>query len=93
VRGRAAVDADELTSTFMLYRSGGVGESVEGLSTPCRERHPDVGWKQIAGMRDLASHRYVGIDLDVVRDTVERDVPVLRATVARILATDPAVQA
>lgn len=92
-RGRDAFYADELIHTFMLYRIGSIGESVKGLSTPFRARHPDVPWKQIAGMRDLVSHRYFGVDLDVVWATVERDIPALRTAVMRILTTDADVRA
>ncbi len=91
-RGREVFYGDELIHTFMLYRIGSIGESVKGLSTPFRARHPDVGWKQIAGMRDLVNHRYFDVDLDVVWATVERDIPALRAAVTRILATDPDVR-
>lgn len=76
----------------MLYRIASIGESVKGLSTPFRERHGDVRWKQIAGMRDFVNHRYFGIDLSVVWDTVERDIPVLAAAVTRILVSDPELE-
>lgn len=44
-------------------------------------------------MRDLISHKYDGIDLDVAWNAAEHYVPqLLKTAVERILATDPAVR-
>ena len=39
-------------------------------------------------MRNLIVHDYTGIDLGMVRDTVEQDIPVLRAQIEEILASE-----
>ncbi|MEJ7812301.1 MAG: HepT-like ribonuclease domain-containing protein [Gemmatimonadaceae bacterium] len=44
-RGKEAFHEDELVHTVISYRISSIGESVKGLSTPFRERHPDVPWK------------------------------------------------
>ncbi len=37
----------------------------------------DVPWRAIAGMRDRTIHRYPEVDLDVLWDTLEFDLPEL----------------
>ena len=86
--GRAAFLSSEVVQDSVTYRIGNIGESVKGLSTPFRDRHPDVAWKQIAGMRDVVNHNYASVDLDVVWATVERDLPHLERAIERILASD-----
>ena len=56
-----------------------LGEAVERLSPEFRERHPDIPWVLIAGMRDNLIHEYDSVDLEEVWSTAGRDVPRLQA--------------
>ena len=91
-RGHDEFRADEMVRTFVAYWLAGVGESVKGLSAELRARHADVDWRRATGMRDIISHNYFGLKMDVVWDTAQSFVPVLRTAVERLLATDPAVR-
>ena len=51
-----------------------------------RTAHPEVPWRVITDMRNRVSHGYFDIDLDVVWNTVTRDLPKLQESVTRILA-------
>ena len=62
-----------------------IGEAVKRLPTDLRDRYPAVPWKEIAGTRDHLSHGYDDVDYQVLWDAVQRDVPVLLATVEQIL--------
>jgi uncharacterized protein YutE (UPF0331/DUF86 family) len=48
---------------------------------------PEVPWRVITDMRNRVSHGYFDIDLDVVWNTVTRDLPKLQESVTRILST------
>ena len=56
-----------------------VGEAASRLSAETKERHPDIPWREIAGMRNRLVHAYFDIDLRLVWETVDSDVPVLVA--------------
>ena len=54
-----------------------MGEAAKKVSARTREAHPDVPWKDIAGMRDRVVHDYFGVSLDIVWDVVAHHVPPL----------------
>jgi len=47
---------------------------VKNLKT----KYPQVPWKEIAGMRDKLVHQYFGVDLELVWETVRRELPELK---------------
>ena len=56
-----------------------VGEAASRLSADTKERHPDIPWQEIVGMRNRIVHAYFDIDLRLVWETVDSDLPVLVA--------------
>ena len=52
-----------------------VGEAAGRLSTRFREENPAIPWAEIRGMRNRMIHRYDDIDMDIVWETVTRDIP------------------
>jgi len=64
-----------------------IGEAVKKLSSGFKKGHPDIPWKDVAGMRDKLIHDYFGVDLDAVWDTIEKDIPQLRDKLRAIIET------
>jgi len=62
-----------------------IGEAVKRLSPELRKINRMVPWKSIAGMRDKVVHDYLGVDLQLVWETITEDFPVLKTQVTEIL--------
>jgi len=62
-----------------------IGEAAKHVSEGMRKKHPDVPWKDVAGMRDKLIHAYFGVDLAAVWNTVEKDLPPLKKNIGTIL--------
>lgn len=73
--GRAALDADPLVVRAAKNIVTEIGEAAKALSTATIGAITEVPWRAIAGMRDRTIHRYPEVDLDVLWDTMEHDLP------------------
>ncbi len=62
-----------------------IGEVAKKIPASFKNKHKEVPWKEIAGMRDVLVHEYFGVDLDVVWKTVQQDIPVLKSLFLRLL--------
>jgi uncharacterized protein with HEPN domain len=61
---------DEKLSAI-LYQITIIGEATKRLSQEFRQQHPEIPWREMAGMRDVIVHEYDQLDFDVVWDVVE----------------------
>lgn len=75
----------DLKRDALLFNLVIVGEAVKGLAEETRARHPDIPWKQIAGLRDLLTHEYFRIDLDEIDKVIKRDLAPLAKAVGALL--------
>ena len=64
--GRNRFFAETMVQDAVIRNLEVIGEATKQLSQSTREEHPDIPWKNIAGMRDLLIHRYFGVDLNAV---------------------------
>lgn len=65
-----------------------IGEAARRVSAQTRNLHPEVPWAVMVGMRNLMIHDYDDVDMDIVWDTVHRDLPELLALLEP-LSADP----
>ena len=55
-----------------------VGEAVKRLSDGLKEETKDVPWRDIGDMRNVLIHEYFGVDLEIVWETLQSDIPQLK---------------
>ena len=64
-----------------------VGEVATRVSEEGQQRYPSIPWQYARGMRNRLVHGYDKIDLDVLWDTIEYDLPPLIAELRHILSS------
>jgi uncharacterized protein with HEPN domain len=76
---------DKRTHLAVLYEIIVTGEIVKRLSQEFRQAHPEIPWKQIAGMRDRLVHDYNKVDLDLTWEVTQSSIPELLEFVRPLL--------
>ena len=80
-----AFENNELIQNWVVGHIQIIGEASNHLSQKLRAEHPEVPWSNIIGMRHILVHSYFDIDLDAVKEVLERDLPILKLQVEAIL--------
>lgn len=84
---REQLDSDLRTQSAILYQIAIVGEATKRLSREFRQQHPEIPWDNIAGMRDIVAHQYDRLDLDIVWQVIQRNIPELLTQLLPLLPT------
>lgn len=87
-QGRQLFDQDELVQTWVIHHLEILGEAARAIPQDFKDSHPEILWGRIRGMRNILVHMYFGVDLEVVWEVVERDLPSLKTSVGAILAEE-----
>jgi len=85
--GKESFFADRKTQDAVVRNLEIIGEATKRVSASLKDAHPDISWKPIAGMRDKLVHDYFGVNLQLVWDVVERDLPAFKLKVTQLLET------
>ncbi|MGQ0556170.1 MAG: HepT-like ribonuclease domain-containing protein [Nitrospiraceae bacterium] len=83
--GKDSFFADRKTQDAVIRNLEIIGEATKRLSASLKNANPDIAWKPIAGMRDKLVHDYFGVNLQLVWDVIERDLPGLKVKVLHFL--------
>ena len=74
-RVRGDLDEDDVLVLALTRLLEILGEAARGVSEETRAAHPDVPWRAMAATRDRLIHGYFAVDLDIVWQVVNHDLP------------------
>ena len=89
-RSRDETFSDPMRFDAILMNLHVLGEAVKQLPEDFRERHSNIPWRLIAGMRDFVAHAYFALDLDLLWDTIQNDVPTLAHQIDDVIESESA---
>jgi len=63
-----------------------IGEATKNISKEYRNQYPDIPWREMAGLRDVLIHDYLGVDLKIVWAVVKNELPRLLTQIKNLLS-------
>ena len=82
---RADLDTDRKLNLALVRLVEIIGEAATRVTPEVRNRHPDVPWLDIIGMRNRIVHGYDEVDFDILWDVMELHLPPLITELQRIV--------
>ena len=88
-RTRYDLDVDEGLELSLMKAVEMIGEAATQVGEATRRECPSIPWKQIIAMRNRLVHVYFDINLDILWQTVQNDLPPLIAQLEPLFPLEP----
>jgi len=62
-----------------------IGEQVGKLSNELKSRNPQIDWSKIYAFRNIIAHHYFGINVDIVWQIIQNDLPNLKVNISALV--------
>ena len=79
---------DEMVVDAVLRNLEVLGEAAKQIPPAVRERHPEVPWRRIAGLRDVLAHAYFGLEDDTIWQIVSESIPALANQLDQVIEAE-----
>ncbi len=76
---------DDKTQDAVIRNFEIIGEAVHRIPDEFKSMHTDIPWFQIRGLRNRVVHDYLGVDLELIWQILEHDLPPLKSKISKII--------
>lgn len=80
--------ADATTVKAVLYNMAVIGEASRRIPSHIRTLHPEIPWREMGDMRNVVIHEYFGVDIQIIWETIQHDLPLLVPLFRAMLTED-----
>ena len=81
---KQAFQADDKTQDAVVRQMEIIGEAATNLTRDLRSNNPQVSWRLATAMRNRLVHGYFDVDAEIVWDTIQNDLPILKKQITEI---------
>jgi len=83
--GKEAFFADEKTQDAVIRNLEVIAKAIKRVPEGYRKKHPDIAWRELAGLLDILIFHYEGVSIRQVWAMVETELGPLRRAISEIL--------
>lgn len=76
---------NELVYYAILKCLENIGEAVKNMPNDFKSKYNWIDWRKIAGLRDILTHEYFGVEAVIIWDVVKNKIPELKREITNIL--------
>jgi uncharacterized protein with HEPN domain len=62
-----------------------IGEATKKLLKEFRDKHPDIEWRNMAGMRDILINDYSNIDYEIIWTVLNTKIPEIKPKIDELI--------
>lgn len=77
-------EKDNKTINAVIRSLEVMGEATKRIPKSVRQKHPDIPWTKMAGMRDILIHDYMGVDLKTVWKVAQERLSALKPMLEKL---------
>ena len=78
-------ETDQMRIDAVIRNLQIIGEAVKRIPDSIREGYPSVPWHNIAGLRNRVTHVYFNVDIDIIWDVVQFELPMLKTRIQQLI--------
>ena len=75
---------DRRTFLAVIHSIQIVGEAARQMPKNFREKHSEIPWREIVGLRNVIAHEYFGLDSEIIWDVIRTQIPIFAEQMRRV---------
>ena len=78
-------ESDKMLQSACMHQLEIIGQVASRFSDEFFKKYKEIEWAEIAGLRNMLIHEYFGIDIRIVWQVIQNDLPKLKKNINIIL--------
>ena len=75
----------EMIADAVLRNIEIIGEAANQLSERIYEKYDEIPWSRMIGLRNIVTHKYFGVDLNIIWEITTVNIPQVKPEIQKIL--------
>ena len=84
IKSANALQKDRRTFLAVVHCVEIIGEAARQMPKDFREKHSEIPWRETVGLRNVIAHEYFGLDIDIIWDVIQTQIPELVKKIQKI---------